>query len=64
MSRKLINIKNRDLGNIKCYCLSCREHHYLKDPEIVTLKKNHNRAIKGRCKECSTVVYRMLPKKK
>jgi len=45
------------------YCVKCRDKagRDMKDVEIVTMK-NGRRAAKGKCAECDTGMYRILPK--
>lgn len=43
---------------IQAYCLKCRDHREVADPEQVTLK-NGRPATRGKCSECSANVYRI-----
>jgi len=43
---------------LQVYCLKCREHREIKDPEAVTLK-NGRPATKGKCSVCGSTVFRI-----
>ena len=40
------------------YCLKCRAHREMQEPEEVTLK-NGRLASRGKCGECGTTMFRM-----
>ncbi len=40
------------------YCLKCRAHREMQEPEEVTLK-NERLATRGKCGECGTTMFRM-----
>ena len=40
------------------YCLKCRAHREMQEPEEVTLK-NGRLATRGKCGECGTTMFRM-----
>ena len=40
------------------YCLKCRAHQEMQEPEEVTLK-NGRLATRGKCGECGTTMFRM-----
>ena len=43
------------------YCVKCKGKKTIVDGEEVTMK-NGKKAYKGRCPDCGTVLYRILPK--
>ena len=43
------------------YCVKCRTKREMKDAEEVTMK-NKRKAMKGKCSECGTGMYRILGK--
>lgn len=47
------------------YCVKCRAKVEIKDAEEVTkkVKGNDRRFLKGKCPNCGTAVWRVLPKK-
>ena len=48
---------------MEAYCVKCRTKKEMKDPEEVTMKNGRN-AMKGKCPDCGTGLYRILGKKK
>lgn len=46
----------------KGYCLKCKAPKEIKDGQEVTMK-NGRKAIKGKCPDCSTGIYKILGKK-
>ena len=48
-----------DLG----YCVKCKEKKEIVDGQQVTMK-NGRPALKGKCSECGTGMYKILPVKK
>lgn len=45
----------------KAYCVRCKGKQAILNPERVTMK-NGRPALKGRCAECDTGMYVILPK--
>ena len=43
------------------YCVKCKESREIQGGEEVTMK-NGRRALKGKCGDCGTGLYRILPK--
>lgn len=48
---------------MEAYCVKCRCKKEMKDAEEVTMKNGRN-AMKGKCPDCGTGLYRILGKKK
>ena len=51
---------------MEAYCVKCREKREMKDPEEVEMKGKggkSRRAMKGKCPECDTGMYRILGSK-
>jgi len=46
----------------KGYCVKCKAKREMKDTKEVTMK-NGRRAMKGKCANCGTGMYKILPKK-
>ena len=46
----------------KGYCVKCKASKEMKDTEQVTMK-NGRRAMKGKCTDCSTGMYKILGNK-
>lgn len=47
----------------KGYCVKCKASKEIKDAQEVTMK-NGRRAIKGKCPDCNTGMFRILGKGK
>ncbi len=45
------------------YCVKCKAKREMVDAEQVTMK-NGRPAMKGKCSQCGTGMYRILPSKK
>ena len=45
------------------YCVKCKEKKEIVDGQQVTMK-NGRPALKGKCSECGTGMYKILPVKK
>ncbi|MFQ5951974.1 MAG: DUF5679 domain-containing protein [Candidatus Omnitrophota bacterium] len=43
------------------YCVKCKKKREIKDAKEVTMK-NKRKALKGKCPECGTGMYRILGK--
>ena len=46
-------------------CMHCKKEIVVKDPEVVQMKgkgKSTIPAVRGKCPDCGTSVYRILPK--
>jgi predicted RNA-binding Zn-ribbon protein involved in translation (DUF1610 family) len=43
------------------YCVKCKKKKEIKDAKEVTMK-NKRRAVKGKCPDCGTGMYRILGK--
>lgn len=43
------------------YCVKCKSKRDIKDAKEVTMK-NKRKAVKGKCPECGTGMYRILGK--
>ncbi len=50
------------MENIEAYCVKCKKKGQMKDEEQVTLK-NGRIALKGKCKDCGTSMFRILKTK-
>ncbi|MCX5705682.1 MAG: DUF5679 domain-containing protein [Candidatus Omnitrophica bacterium] len=46
----------------KGYCVKCKASKEMKDTEQVTMK-NKRRAMKGKCTDCGTGMYKILGNK-
>ena len=46
----------------KGYCVKCKKMREMKDEQKVTMK-NGRAAVKGKCPDCSTWMYKILGKK-
>ncbi len=49
------------------YCVKCKAKREIKDGEEVAMKGkggNERRAMKGKCPDCGTTMFRILGKKK
>lgn len=48
---------------MKIYCLKCKDHREITDPEQVTMK-NGRPAVKAKCVKCASTVFRIgaIPK--
>ncbi len=44
------------------YCVKCKAKKDMKDTENVTMK-NGRKALKGKCSDCGTGMYKILPSK-
>lgn len=44
------------------YCVKCKAKKEITDAQKVTMKNGAN-AMKGKCKDCGTGMFRILPKK-
>lgn len=47
---------------VTAYCVKCKAKHPIKEHENVTLK-NGKPALKGKCKNCNTTVFKLTKKK-
>jgi hypothetical protein len=47
----------------KGYCVKCKASKEMKDSETVTMK-NKRQAMKGKCTDCGTGMYKILGNKK
>ena len=47
----------------KAFCLKCRQPKEIKDEINITMK-NGLKAVKGKCPDCSTKIFRILGKAK
>jgi len=45
------------------YCVKCKSKKEMKDEQKVTLK-NGRQAVKGKCPDCGTTMFKMLGKTK
>ena len=45
----------------EAYCVKCKSKREMKDAKEVTMK-NKRKALKGKCPECGTGMYRILGK--
>ncbi|MDD5098062.1 MAG: DUF5679 domain-containing protein [Candidatus Omnitrophica bacterium] len=45
------------------YCVKCKGKKVMKDEQKVTMKNGRN-AMKGKCPECNTGMYKILGKSK
>jgi hypothetical protein len=45
------------------YCVKCKASKEIKDPKQVTMK-NGRPAMQGKCPDCGTGIYKILPKAK
>ena len=45
------------------YCVKCKGKKEMKDGQVVTMK-NKRQAMKGKCPDCGTGMYKILGKKK
>ena len=45
------------------YCVKCKSSKEMKDTQEVTMK-NGRRAVKGKCPDCNTGMYKIIGKKK
>jgi predicted RNA-binding Zn-ribbon protein involved in translation (DUF1610 family) len=43
----------------EAFCVKCRKKVTIKNPQVVTLK-NKRKAVKGKCPNCGTTVYRFI----
>ena len=46
----------------EAYCVKCKAKKEMKDAEEVTMKNGRN-AMKGKCPDCGTGMYRIMGKK-
>jgi flagellar biosynthesis protein FlhB len=46
----------------EAYCVKCKQKQEVKDGQEVKMK-NGRPALKGKCSECGTGVYKILPTK-
>lgn len=49
----------------EAYCVKCKAKRIMEDEEIVTMKGKggiERRAVKGKCPECGTTMFRILGK--
>ncbi len=51
------------MDEVEAYCLKCKEKRIMVDPEEVIMK-NGRPAMKGKCKECDTKMFKILSTKK
>jgi len=62
MSRIMRSLKGgREMAE-KGYCVKCKAKKEMKDEQKVTMK-NKRLALKGKCPDCGTGMYRILGKK-
>lgn len=52
---------NRQGGHMDAYCVKCKAKKEMKDTQKVTMK-NGRPAMKGKCPDCGTGLYRILTK--
>lgn len=55
-------VKGAKADVVDAYCVKCRVKRVLTEIQPVTMK-NGRKAAKGKCGECGTGLYRILPKK-
>jgi len=48
--------------NQEGYCVRCKKKQVIQDAENVVMK-NGRKAIRGKCPECGTGMYRIMPTK-
>ena len=53
-----VAIEVRKGSSLTGYCLKCREHREIRDPQAVTMK-NGRLATRGSCGECGTTMFRI-----
>lgn len=46
---------------VEAYCVKCKAKKEMKDAQEVTMK-NGRKAMKGKCPDCSTGMYRIMGK--
>ncbi len=51
------------MENVEGYCVKCKAKRVMVEAAEVTMK-NGRPACKGKCPECGTGMYKILPKKK
>ncbi len=49
------------MENVEGYCVKCKAKRMMTEVEKVTMK-NGRPAAKGKCPECGTGMYKILPK--
>ena len=49
--------------SVEGYCVKCKAKKVIKDAEEVTMK-NGRKAMKGKCPDCGTGMYRIMGKQK
>ncbi len=54
-----ITVRQRQGGDMEAYCVKCKAKKEIKDPQKVKMK-NGRPAMKGRCPDCGTGLYRIL----
>ena len=47
----------------EAYCVKCKAKKEMKDPKEVTMK-NGRKAMKGKCPDCGTGMYRIMGKQR
>ena len=52
-------VGQRQGGGMEAYCVKCKAKKEIKDPQKVKMK-NGRPAMKGRCPDCGTGLYRIL----
>jgi NAD-dependent SIR2 family protein deacetylase len=56
------NTKNKKEGSMaEAYCVKCKSKKEMKDAKEVEMK-NGRKAMKGKCPDCSTGMYRIMGK--
>lgn len=50
------------MKEVKAYCVKCKEKRPLLEPKVLQLRLGRT-AYKGRCSECSTGIFKIMPKK-
>jgi Zn finger protein HypA/HybF involved in hydrogenase expression len=45
------------------WCMKCKAKKEIKDAQVTTMKNGRN-ALKGKCPDCNTGMYKILGKKK
>jgi RNase P subunit RPR2 len=51
------------MENVEGYCVKCKAKRIMTEATEVTMK-NGRPAVKGKCSECGTGMYKIMPKKK
>jgi len=51
------------MAEYKARCMKCKKEVSIKDPKETSIRGGKVRAVKGKCVNCGTNVFRILPKK-